>query len=162
LLTRSTTEAATSNGGAPFDLTGTRVLVADDNDHSAEITGRVLKRAGCSVDRAQDVDDAIARLNISKPPFACVIVDFDDSTGQSLKLLEAVRASDDADVVATPVVICADFDTNRRFSWQSGADGFIVRPFHIDDLLDSVGAALTRTADDRTRFRREQAGLVGG
>ena len=72
-----------------------------------------------------------------------------------------MRASDDAEVVGTPVVICADADTNRRFSWESGADGFIVRPFHIDDLLDAVRAALTRTSDDRTRFRREQAGLVG-
>jgi DNA-binding response OmpR family regulator len=161
LLRQSKTEASATGGGA-LDHTGAKVLVADNDDQSAEITRRVLERVGFTVDRAQDLDDAMARLAISKPPFACVVVDFDEASAQTLKLLEAIRASDDAEVVTTPVVICADIDANRRFSWQSGADGFIVRPFHIDDLLQAVQSSISRTGEDRARFRREQAGLVGG
>jgi DNA-binding response OmpR family regulator len=162
LLRRSKTEASIDDANDPVSLTGVRVLVADDHEQGSEITRRVLERAGCSVDRAQDHDDAMARLAISKPPFACVIVDFDDRSSLGLQLLEAIRASTDDDIVATPVVMCADVDTNRRFSWQSGADGFIVRPFHIEDLLGCVRDAVLRSSDERARFRREQAGVVGG
>lgn len=143
-----------------IDLTGTRVLVADDDDQSAEITRRFLTRAGCSTDRADDVRDALARLGISKPPFACVVVDFDDGTGQGLELLEAIRGADDH-IGSTPVVFCSDVDVNRRFSWESGTDAFLVRPFHIDDLLVAVRDTVARSADDRVRVRREQADLAG-
>jgi DNA-binding response OmpR family regulator len=162
LLKRSKTDETSSDGGEAVDLTGTRVLVADDHEQGSEITRRVLERAGFSVDRAQDLDDAMARLAISKPPFACVIADFDDSSSGGLKLLETIRASTDDDVVATTVIMCADVDANRRFSWQSGADGFIVRPFHIDELLAAVRDAILRSSEERARFRREQAGVVAG
>ncbi|MDZ7734374.1 MAG: hypothetical protein U5R31_16025 [Acidimicrobiia bacterium] len=100
----------------------------------------------------------MARLNISKPPFDLVLADLTPAgtTSQSLKLLEAVRASDDPDVAGVRVIICTNVDTNRLFSWQSGVDGFLVRPFHADELLETVREALARSDGERTAHREEQ------
>ena len=35
------------------------------------------------------------------------------------------------------VVLCAASPKNRTFSFQSGADAFLVRPFHLDELTDA-------------------------
>ena len=58
------------------------------------------------------------------------------------------------------VVILAATDTNRLFAYQSGADGFAVRPIHADELLDTVRSVLARDPDERVEYRRAQ--LMGG
>ena len=54
--------------------------------------------------------------------------------GTSLKVLDTIRSHHDVRVNTARVVLCAQTPRNRSFSFQSGADAFLVRPFHIDEL----------------------------
>jgi DNA-binding response OmpR family regulator len=54
----------------------------------------------------------------------------------------------------------ASTDTNRLFAFQSGADGYLVRPVHADEIVDTVRVVLGRTGEERTEYRRAQ--LMGG
>jgi len=39
-------------------------------------------------------------------------------------------------------------------AWQGGADGFLVRPFHADDLCRAIDEALARPDAEREQHRR--------
>jgi DNA-binding response OmpR family regulator len=77
----------------------------------------------------------------------------------AFEILNDIRSSG-PDIRDTPVVILAATATNRLFAYQSGADGFVVRPVHADELLDVIQVVLNRSPDERADFRRTQ--LLGG
>jgi len=54
------------------------------------------------------------------------------------------------------VVLCATSAKNRSFSFQSGADGFVLRPFHLNDLVAQIADVLERANEDRSRHRRDE------
>ena len=62
----------------------------------------------------------------------------------------SIRSHEDLRVSTARVVLCAASPKNRTFSFQSGADAFLVRPFHLDELTDAdrrrAAPAPTRTA----------------
>lgn len=133
----------------------TRVLVVDDNADACELIARVIESAGWTATRSYGHDDALEKLDDSDPQFKAVVVDFQSGgTGASLELLDAVRRSKDFKDV--PVLLLTRNETNRMFAWESGADAFLVRPFHADDLINEVYAVLTRSLEEREAWREEQ------
>jgi DNA-binding response OmpR family regulator len=76
--------------------------------------------------------------------------------GSSLKILDQIRTSDDRRISTARVVLCASSPKNRSFSFQSGADAFVVRPFHLDDLIDHVTDVIDRPHDERAKHRRDE------
>jgi DNA-binding response OmpR family regulator len=145
LLRRSRTERAAT--GPP------RVLVVQDDRDALELLCRVLARAGYDVLPAATHDDAVGIAAGEHPDVA--VLDL-AGTGANLKLLDALRQSHDSAVAAVRVVLLARQRSNRMFSWQSGIDGFLDRPFHADDLVAEVAAVLARPNADRPRHRREE------
>jgi DNA-binding response OmpR family regulator len=128
------------------------VLVVNDDDGAAELLVRLLTRAGYDVERATDQLDARARLIATVPDVA--VLDLGGGVGTSLKLLDSIRSHTDPGVANLRVVLLANQASNRMFSWQSGVDAFLVRPFHADDLLRDVAQVLDRNEEERTRHRR--------
>lgn len=135
-------------------------MVGDDQDAS-DLLVRLLEHRGFVTTRSDDVDDALNRIETSDEPVDLALVDFrNGGTSQGLKLLDAVRAHDDEQIARLRVIITTGRDENRLFSWQSGVDGFLVRPYHADELVDEVTAALGRSDDQRVAHRQEQ--MSGG
>jgi two-component system alkaline phosphatase synthesis response regulator PhoP len=133
----------------------TRVLVVDDNQDACELIARVVESAGWTATRCYSQDDALDKLDNGDPPFKAVIADFQSGgTGASLELLDSVRRSKDFKDV--PVLLVTHNETNRMYAWESGADAFLVRPFHADDLINEVYAVLTRSTDERDAWRETQ------
>ena len=60
------------------------------------------------------------------------------------------------------LVLIANEAKNRAFSWQSGVDAFVVRPFHVDELLSEVDAVLARPEDERLTHRRKMLRVKQG
>ena len=87
----------------------------------------------------------------------CIVLDLDaGGIGTSLKVLDLIRSHDDARVSNSRVVLCAASPKNRTFSFQSGADAFLVRPFHLDELTGHIRDVLDRAQEDRARHRRDE------
>ena len=59
------------------------------------------------------------------------------------------------------VVLCAASPKNRAFSFQSGADAFLVRPFHLDELTEQIADVLARAHEERARHRRDELARHG-
>lgn len=140
----------------PDDGNASRVLVVDEDDDCRELVARLLEQATYDVERCDTHDDAVRRLRYDDPPYAGVVIDFQDGgTSSSLKLLDALRHLDDAKRAKTPALILTSADTNQVFAWQSGVDGFLVRPFHGDEFVGEVHAMLERTPEAREGHRRD-------
>ena len=133
----------------------TRVLVVDDNADACELIARIVESAGWTATRCYAQDDALDKLDNGDPPFKAVVADFQSGgVGASLELLDAVRRSKDFSDI--PVLLLTVSETNRMFAWESGADAFLVRPFHADDLINEIYAVLTRSTDEREAWREGQ------
>lgn len=129
------------------------MLVVQDDPDALELLRRVLERAGHHVLGAPSHDRAMAIAAAEHPDVA--VLDL-GASGANLKLLDALRHSRDSAVSGVRVVLLARQGSNPMFSWQSGIDGFLDRPFHADALVDEVGSVLARAEADRPRHRREQ------
>ncbi len=152
MLRRSKTEGDDGGKGGPA-----RLLVVDDDPDTLELISRILEQATYTVERCGNHNDAISAVKQADPPFSGVVIDFQSGgTSSSLKLLDAIRHIDDKTRARTPTVILTATDSNQVFAWQSGTDGFLIRPFHASEMVDEVHAMLERTLDEREQHRRDQ------
>jgi len=131
------------------------VLVVNDDDGARELLVRFLAQAGFTTDGARADTDTIAKMHEHLP--RCVVLDMSSGgVGSSLKILDQIRTHDDRRINTARVVLCAPSPKNRAFSFQSGADAFVVRPFHINDLVAHIVDVIDRPQDERARHRRDQ------
>jgi len=132
-----------------------RVVVVNDEDGAIELLSRVLTRAGYDVGRATHADETLGVLADFHPD--CVVLDLaTGGIGQNLKLLDSIRSHVDDKVAHSRVVLVAHQSSNRMFSWQAGIDGFLLRPFHADELVQIVAEVLSRPDEERARHRRRE------
>lgn len=145
---------------SPESSDGARLLVVNDDEDGCELVARLLERAGWRVERVHAHADAVRAVNHPGPdPDAAVdgvVVDFSSGgTSSNLKLLDSVRHGE-PDSRHLPVVILAGSQQSSSFAYQSGADAYLVRPLHADELVEGVRSVLERSPDDREAHRRAQ------
>jgi DNA-binding response OmpR family regulator len=131
------------------------VLIVNDEREACELLVRFLGHAGYRTRGAHSDVEAISTIHSQLP--RCVVLDMTTGgVGSSLKILDQIRTSDDRRISTARVVLCASSPKNRSFSFQSGADAFVVRPFHLDDLIDHVTDVIDRPHDERAKHRRDE------
>ena len=109
---------------------------------------------------ATSSDEATGRIAAELP--RCIVLDLDSGgIGTSLKVLDTIRSHEDPRVSTARVVLCAASPKNRTFSFQSGADSFLVRPFHLEELVAQIADVLARAHEDRARHRRDELARHG-
>jgi DNA-binding response OmpR family regulator len=136
------------------------VLVVNDDPDACEMVVRMVSSKGYRALGATSADDVIARLVDELP--RCIVLDLDaGGIGTSLKVLDTIRSHEDHHVSTARVVLCAASPKNRSFSFQSGADAFLVRPFHLDELTEQIADVLARAHDERSRHRRDELARYG-
>ena len=136
------------------------VLVVNDDPAACEMLVRMVGSKGYHAIGAASADEATWRVADDLP--RCIVLDLDDGgIGTSLKLLDVIRSHHDLRVSTARVVLCAASPRNRSFSFQSGTDAFIVRPFHLDELTEQIADVIDRAHDERARHRRDELARHG-
>jgi two-component system, OmpR family, response regulator len=137
-----------------------KVLVVNDDPAACEMLVRMIGTKGFNAFGATSPDEATSRIADEVP--RCIVLDLDTGgIGTSLKVLDAIRSHDDTRVSTARVVLCAASPKNRTFSFQSGADAFLVRPFHLDELTGEIADVLARAHEERARHRRDELAKHG-
>jgi len=131
------------------------LLVVNDDQAGCELIARILESAGWPAERIYDHNTALATLRSAEPPVTGVVLDFASGFSSSLKLLDTLRHGESA-FTQLPVIMLATSDNNKMYAYQSGADAFMVRPFHMNDLIEEITAMLARSAEERDAHRRAE------
>jgi DNA-binding response OmpR family regulator len=136
------------------------VLIVNDDPAACEMVVRMVGSKGYRALGVTSADEVVGRVVDELP--RCVVLDLDaGGIGTSLKVLDAIRSHEDHRVSSARVVLCAASPKNRSFSFQSGADAFLVRPFHLDELTEQVADVLARAHEERARHRRDELARHG-
>ncbi len=122
--------------GGPAPL----VLVADDSESNRQLLRRLLTRAGFAVREAVNGAEAVAVCRAERP--ALVLMDRWMPGLDGLAASLAIRADPAGRDVRILMVSGNVFDMPEAEWRAAGVDGFISKPFEIDDLLARIGALL--------------------
>lgn len=124
-----------------------RILLVEDDDRIREELARVLGSEGYSVDACSSL--TLARHAVERTKPAVVVLDLGLPDGDGLELCRELRARGDS----TPIIVLTarDGPEERVIGLDSGADDYVVKPFHPPELAARVRSVLRRSqpeADD--------------
>jgi len=127
------------------DLTGRRVLLAEDNDVNALLVERQLGKLGATVARARDGAEAVRLAEDSfaegRAPFTAILMDLRMPQLDGLSAARAIRASEQARGRA-PVPIVAltanAFDDDREAALRAGMQAFLTKPVDLTALVQTL------------------------
>ena len=117
------------------------LVVEDDRDLNRQlVTG--LENAGYAVDRAYDGEEG--HFLGETEPYDAIVLDIGLPKRDGIAVLEAWRAAGRA----TPVLILTARDrwSDKVRGFDAGADDYVAKPFHMEEVLARVRALLRRAA----------------
>ena len=130
-----------------------RILLVEDNVALADSLTLTLKRAGYAVDWRTDGRDAL--ILGEQEPYDLAIVDLGLPGMDGLEVVRRWRNAGQA----TPVLMLTARSrwTERVAGLQAGADDYLTKPFHNEELLLRIQALLRRAwsrAERNAKCRR--------
>jgi two-component system chemotaxis response regulator CheY len=119
------------------------IVIADDDGATRTLLRLILKEADYNVvAEAIDGESAVAFCEQYKPDLVCLDVMMPKLTG--LAALKAIKAKH-PEIAALMVTSDTAMDTVKT-ALQSGAIGYVVKPFNEGKVLDAVARALHKPA----------------
>jgi len=116
-----------------------RVLVVDDDPAALRLLDRYLAAAGYQVLTASNGQEAL-HIVLAEGP-SLIVTDWEMPEMNGLHLCRAIRDSDGIGIVYI-VVLTAHSDKERLVeAFEAGADDFLAKPFHREELLARLNAA---------------------
>ena len=111
-----------------------KILVADDDEFSLKLMGKLLAHVGYTVSMARDGAQALDLL--AREQFTLLITDVNMPRMDGLRLLEEVKKKYHIPAI---VITASDIDSGtQRRSYSLGALRFIIKPVDRDELLNAV------------------------
>lgn len=115
-----------------------KFLVVDDFSTMRRIVRNLLKELGfVNVDEAEDGVVALQKLN--SMPFDFVVTDWNMPNMDGLKLLQSIRANPQLKHLPVLMITAEAKRENIIAAAQSGASGYIVKPFTAATLNEKLG-----------------------
>ncbi len=124
---------------APGNITGARILVADDNADMRDYVARLLGTQ-YDVELVRDGAAALAAARRRRPDL--IVADVMMPVLDGVGLLRALRA--DAALCTVPVLLLSARagEEARVEGWEAGADYYLAKPFSARELVARVGTHL--------------------
>lgn len=121
------------------------LVVEDDKDLNRQIV-TALENAGYAVDKAFDGEEGLYLGETE--PYDAVILDLGLPKVDGVAVLQAWRKA----AKSMPVLILTARDrwSDKVSGFDAGADDYVVKPFHMEELLARVRALLRRAAGHAT------------
>jgi DNA-binding response OmpR family regulator len=117
-----------------------RLLVIEDERELAGLIRGAMERGGFAVDAAMTASAATDYLRAAA--YDAVILDLGLPDGDGLSLLRGLRRQGSA--VPVLILTARDAPEDRVTGLDSGADDYLVKPFHMPELIARIRALLRR------------------
>ena len=133
---------------AAAQLTGVRILLAEDNDLNAEIAMVQLEELGIQVTRAADGSEAVS-LFAENPPdaFDMIIMDImmPEMNGyEATKTIRAMTSRPDAARIPIIAMTANAFAEDVQASFDAGMNGHLSKPIVMEEIVQAIARSLNR------------------
>ena len=133
---------------ATAELSGAKILMAEDNDLNAEIATVQMAEYGMTVTRAVNGQDAV-KIFADNPPdtFDVILMDIMMPVMNGYEATKAIRAMDDRpDAVTIPIIAMTAnaFAEDVHESLNAGMNAHIAKPIVMDEVAKTIARNLHR------------------
>lgn len=117
----------------------TKIMLVEDDRTMVSLLTTLLSLEGYSVTTPHNHnhEDVMAAFSRERPEVA--LVDVNLRTGNGLDLVRQIRQA--PDVKDTRILMCSGMNLKQE-CLQAGADGFVLKPFMPDDLINQIRSTL--------------------
>ncbi len=116
-----------------------KLLIVDDDPMTCRLVKIQLEMEGYTCVTLSDAERAMEVIATESP--GLVLIDFHLGTHGGLDLLRTIRSHEEYQYL--PVIVISGMDYKRE-SELVGANGFMLKPFSLQDLLATVQEVLNR------------------
>jgi DNA-binding response OmpR family regulator len=120
----------------PVDKPRARVLIVEDEDNIALALDYLMTREGYDRDRVADGADALPRIRETRPDLVLLDIMLPGVSGYDI--CRGVRDDPELASVKVLMMTARGSAVERRRGMELGADGFIAKPFALQELRDEV------------------------
>jgi DNA-binding NtrC family response regulator len=128
-----------------------RILVIDDDENIRKVVEAILRDQGYEVDTAESGNDAIKKTE--KNHYDLMLIDIRLPDMEGTELLYRVR--DTTPKIRKIIVTGYPTLQNAVSAVNKGADGYVMKPFDVDKLLDAIKDQLAKQREER-KFSEER------
>jgi CheY-like chemotaxis protein len=115
-----------------------RILAADDNQANLDLMSTVLSVWGYDVTTACDGVEALEKLDVSLPDL--VLLDIEMPGVDGCEVCRHIK--DHSAMRHIPVILVSGRADIADCAWKAGADGFLSKPYSLDELHRQVDSLL--------------------
>ena len=108
------------------------ILVVDDDESIRQTVSEILEVEGYRVSAAANGEEALVRVEESKP--ALVLLDMRMPILDGWGFARVLRERG----IILPILVMTAAQNARTWAEEIGADGYVAKPFDLDDLLNKV------------------------
>ena len=120
------------------DMTGKRILLAEDNELNAEIAIAILENAGYMVERAADGIICVDMVEKAEPGYYdLILMDIQMPNMDGIKATKVIRRLPDAVKADIPIVAMTAnaFMEDKKSALEAGMNDFVAKPINVNELM---------------------------
>jgi CheY-like chemotaxis protein len=139
----------------PFDRgEAVRVLVVDDDKSIRTVMRAALE--GMEIVEVTGGAEALTRLHSER--FDVVILDVMMPRMNGFQVLAQIRRNPQMRNVPVILLTAKVAESDHIRGYRGGADGYVTKPFDVDEFIDLVRDVASRTPGERQRIREQELG----
>ena len=130
----------------PYNFSGRRVLLAEDNELNQMIAVSILEGAGFEVDIAVDGQEAVEKIEaVPADHYDVVLMDIQMPRMDGYEAAGRIRAMDDKQKASIPIIaVTANaFEEDRKIALEAGMNGHLAKPYDIPEMMKTIDAVLS-------------------
>jgi DNA-binding response OmpR family regulator len=158
-----TLEANVDNRIADKEVLQSTILLVDDHDLSIALTARRVENEGYRVLQATRGDDALSTIETQDIQLVLLDIDMPDISG--LEVLKRLRTSRPKEELAVIMVTALDDPDTVIDCINTGADDYIMKPFHAAELTARISTilrfSLLLNKEHKRRRQHEELAALG-
>ena len=115
------------------------IFIVDDDEAILDVIKIILEDNGYKTTVVTDGDDLFKKIRSNHPDL--ILLDIWLTGTDGIAITKKMKINDKLKKI--PIIMISANNKGKQIALENGADGFIAKPFEIDDLLKVVNKYLT-------------------
>ncbi len=120
-----------------------RILVVDDDADICSLVKVILEREGYEVEVARSGEECLVRLSMGPNP-DLILMDFLMPGKDGLRITQEIKSNPRTKKIPVYLFTVAANEEWKREAKKSRADGYILKPFSVEEFVNTIEGAFKR------------------